>query len=101
MRDEYKPASRNEAIARGALEHVCSGACLQDIAQYYSPNFRDHVNGADLSGFSGIEQSVSRYRRLLSNLTITVQDHMSEGDRVMCRFIVAGEVYGRSVSFAG
>lgn len=89
------------ALARGALERVCSGACVGEASQYYSPRFIDHVNGEDLVGFAGIERSVARYKRFITNLAITVQDQVSEGDRVMCRFVVTGFVYGRKVSIDG
>jgi predicted ester cyclase len=94
-------SNTNTGLARGALERVCSGACVEETSQYYSPSFIDHVNGEDLIGFSGIEKSVARYKRFVSNLVITVRDQMSEGDRVMCRFVVSGLVYGRKVSVDG
>ncbi len=101
MTTERNPHSSNAVITRGALERVCSGACLAEASQYYSPGFIDHVNGEDLVGFAGITKSVARYKRFIGNLAITVQDQISEGDRVACRFVVSGVVYGRKVSVDG
>lgn len=94
-------SDRHTAIARAALERVCSGVCVEEASQYYSPSFVDHVNGEELTGFAGIEKSVERYRRFVTGLRITVQEQLSEGDRVVCRFVVSGTVYGLCVSFDG
>jgi predicted ester cyclase len=101
MTKEYQTNLSNAAIAQNALERVCSGRCLAEASQYYSPVFIDHVNGERLVGFAGIEQSVELYKRFINGLAITVQDQLTEGDRVMCRFVVAGFVYGRKVSIDG
>src|SRR5688500_16052182 len=88
-------------IAKGALEDVCSGARLDCLAQYYSPRFVDHVNDSEFRGHAGVQASVNQYRKILSNITITVVDQVIEGQRVVSRFVVAGAAYGRTVRFNG
>jgi predicted ester cyclase len=88
-------------IAKGALEQVCSGARLDCLAQYYSPRFVDHVNDSEHRGHAGVQTSVSQYRKILSNITITVLDQVIEGQRVVSRFVVSGVAYGRAVRFNG
>jgi predicted ester cyclase len=88
-------------VAKHALEQVCSGARLDGLAQYYSPEFVDHVNGAEFRGHSGVRTSVQSYRRILSGLAITVEDQVIDGPRVVSRFVVSGLAYGRRVRFNG
>jgi predicted ester cyclase len=88
-------------IAKGALEQVCSGARLDCLAQYYSPRFVDHVNDSEYRGHAGVQTSVNQYRKILSDITITVLDQVIEGQRVVSRFVVSGVAYGRPVRFNG
>lgn len=88
-------------IARGALEQVCSGARLDCLGQYYSPRFVDHVNDSEYRGHAGVQTSVNQYRKILSNITITVLDQVIDGQRVVSRFVVSGVAYGRPVRFNG
>jgi predicted ester cyclase len=88
-------------IAKGALEQVCSGARLDCLAQYYSPRFVDHVNDSEYRGHAGVQTSVNQYRKILSDITISVLDQVIEGQRVVSRFVVRGVAYGRPVRFHG
>ena len=93
--------SESAQVAKHALEKVCSGAQLDCLARYYSPQFVDHVNDSEFRGHSGVRTSVELYRRVLSNLAITVEDQVIDGPRVVSRFVVSGVAYGRSVRFNG
>ncbi len=94
---------RSEAaqIAKDALEQVCSGAQLECLAQFYSPRFVGHVNDSEFRGHSGVRTSVQLYRKIMSNLALSVEDQVSDGQRVVSRFVVSGVVYGRPVCFNG
>jgi hypothetical protein len=87
--------------AKRALERVCSGAGLDPSSRYYSPAFLDHVNDLEFRGLSGTQQSVDLYKKVLSDVTITVEEQVVEGDHVTSRFVVAGSCYGRRVRFNG
>ena len=87
--------------AKGALERVCSGAGLEPAARYYSPTFVDHVNELEFRGLAGAERSVTLYRKLLADMTITVAEQLVEGDRVTSRFVVSGTSFRRRVTFNG
>jgi predicted ester cyclase len=93
--------SESAQVAKHALEKVCSGAQLDCLAQYYSPRFVDHVNGSEFRGHSGVRTSVERYRKILSDLAITVEDQVIDGPRIVSRFVVTGLAYGRPVRFNG
>lgn len=88
-------------IAKLALEQVCSGARLECLAQFYSPRFVDHVNDSEFRGHSGVRTSVQLYRKILSDLAITVEDQVIDGQQVVSRFVVSGVAYGRPVRFNG
>ena len=87
--------------ARSALEHVCSGSERETAAQYYSPDFVDHVNDFELRGLEGVRRSVELYTSVLSDLEIQVQEQLVDGDRVTSRFVVSGTNRGRRVRFNG
>jgi hypothetical protein len=89
------------ASARGALERVCSGAGLDPASRYYSPTFRDHVNGYEFHGLAGTEQSVALYQLALDELAVAVDEQWVSGDTVTSRFTVTGSSRGRPVSFGG
>jgi predicted ester cyclase len=88
-------------LARGALERVCSGACVSEASNYYDPTFVDHVNGANLVGFKGIESSVAQYKRMFSELSIEVTGQVVSEGQVASRFVVRGKVLSRVVQFDG
>jgi hypothetical protein len=87
--------------ARRALERVCSGAGLDSPSCYYSPSFVDHVNGLEFRGLAGTQQSVDLYRKLLTDMSITVEEQLVMGERVTSRFVVRGTSHGRRVQFDG
>jgi predicted ester cyclase len=88
-------------IAKAALERVCSGAGLDPASNFYHPEFVDHVNDLEFHGLAGTSQSVALYTSILSELAISVEEQVVEGDRVTSRFSVTGSVYGRPVRFNG
>jgi len=89
------------AEARGALERVCSGAGLDPASRYYSERFVDHVNDMEFRGLEGARKSVELYKAVLTDLKVTVEEQLVDGNRVTSRFVVTGKALGRSVRFNG
>ncbi len=87
--------------ARAALERVCSGRGLDPASRYYSPAFVDHVNDLVFRGLEGTEQSIAMYRSVISDMQVTVEEQIADGDRVTSRFVITGKSYGRAVRFNG
>lgn len=87
--------------AKDALERVCSGAGLDSASKYYAPDFVDHVNDLEFRGLEGTRQSVDLYKSVLSDLAVSVEEQLVEGDRVTSRFVVTGSSHGRAVRFNG
>jgi hypothetical protein len=97
-REEISDIARN---AKGALERVCSGAGLDPSSRYYSPAFVDHVNDLKFYGLAGTQQSVDLYTSVLSDIKVTVEEQLIDGNRVTSRFVVIGKSHGRQVQFNG
>ena|SRR5438477_1615586 len=87
--------------ARRALECVCSGSGREPASRFYSADFIDHVNDFELRGLEGVRRSVELYTSVLSNIEITVEEQLVDGNRVTSRFVVAGTNRGRRVRFNG
>jgi predicted ester cyclase len=99
MNDNNEPDLARDA--RLALECVCSGSNQEPAARFYSPDFVDHVNDFELRGLEGVRRSVELYTSVLSNLEISVEEQLVDGDRVTSRFVVSGTHRGRRVRFNG
>ena len=97
---ESAPPTQTET-ARRALEDVCSGRHLNEIPDVYHPEFVDHVNALEYRGHDGARQSVTLYLELFPDLSFTVEDQVTEGDKVASRWRLEGTHRGRSVTLRG
>ena len=87
--------------ARVALEQVCARGDLERARELYAADFLDHVNALEFHGQDGIARSVAMYRAIFGELRIDVVDQVSEGDRVVSRWILQGTHRGRRVTLPG
>jgi hypothetical protein len=92
-----------EALARHALERVCSRADPEAAEGVYSRDFLDHVNARDYRGHEGIARSLALYQLLFrdGDLSIRVEDQVAEGDRVVSRWVAEGHNRGRALRIWG
>ena len=97
---EPNPTPQAET-ARRALEDVCSGRHLAEIPDVYHPEFVDHVNAFEYHGHEGARQSVALYLELFPDPSFTVEDQVSEGDKVASRWRLEGTHRGRTVTLRG
>jgi predicted ester cyclase len=88
-------------VARMALEQVCARGDLELAGECYAPDFVDHVNALDFHGQEGIRRSTDLYRGLFDDLRIRVLDQITEGDRVVSRWIMNGSNRGRPAELSG
>jgi ketosteroid isomerase-like protein len=93
--------SERAAIARRALEEVCSGRDLNGIPDVYHPDFVDNVNALEYRGHDGARRSVALYLELFPDLRFTVEDQVVQGDRVASRWRLRGTHRGREVTLLG
>jgi predicted ester cyclase len=89
------------AVARKALERVCARGDMELARDCYAMEFVDHVNAMDLYGHDGIRKSTDLYRALFDDLEIRVVDQVSEGDRVVSRWVMTGSNRGRPAELSG
>jgi predicted ester cyclase len=96
-------ASEPTALARHALEQVCSGRDASAAVGVYSPDFHDHVNAREYRGHDGIRQSLGLYQLVFSDgdLRIRVEDQVTEGERVASRWVAEGHNRGRTIRIWG
>ena len=100
---QAETAHDDRALARHALENVCSTADPGRAVGVYSRDFLDHVNAHDYSGHEGIRESLGLYQLLFrdGDLRIRVEDQVAEGDRVVSRWVAEGHNRGRPVQLWG
>ena len=93
----------DRALARHALENVCSTADPGRAVGVYSRDFLDHVNARDYSGHEGIRESLGLYQLLFrdGDLRIRVEDQVAEDDRVVSRWVAEGHNRGRPLRLWG
>ena len=91
------------AVARRALEDVCSKADASAAVGVYSGDFLDHVNARDYRGHAGIRESLALYQLLFADgdLRIRVVDQIGEDDRVVSRWVAEGHNRGRRLRLWG
>jgi SnoaL-like polyketide cyclase len=96
-------ASEHGAVARHALEEVCSRADPAAAAGVYSRDFLDHVNARDYHGHAGIKQSLALYQLLFADgdLRIRVADQIEQDERVVSRWVAEGHNRGRPLRLWG
>jgi predicted ester cyclase len=96
-------ADQSRELARDALERVCSGSDAGAAVGVYSGSFHDHVNGRDYEGHEGIRRSLALYQLVFrdGDLRIRVVDQVSEGDKVVSRWVAEGHNRGRPIKTWG
>jgi hypothetical protein len=100
---ETETATDPPALARHAIEHVCSNADPAAARGVYSRDFVDHVNARDYRGHEGIAKSLALYQLVFrdGDLQILVDDQVTEGDRVVSRWTATGHNRGRALRLWG
>jgi predicted SnoaL-like aldol condensation-catalyzing enzyme len=91
----------NRAVARTALEQVCSRGDLDLARRCYSESFADHAGPLEYHGIDGVRRSTAFYRELFDELAFEVVDQVAEGDRVASRYVITGTNRGRGVRLSG
>jgi predicted ester cyclase len=86
--------------AREAIEIVCSGN-VERIPDYYSPDFVDHVNDAVHLGHEGLFESYDLFRGIFDEFRFTVEEQVTEGNRVASRWLLRATVRGRQIELRG
>jgi hypothetical protein len=96
QRDVRDPTTQ----AREALEIVCSGNIAR-LSDYYGPDLVDHVNDVVHLGHEGLYESFDLYRGIFDEWHFTVDEQVTEGNRVASRWVLHGTCRGRQVELRG
>src|SRR5712692_5499426 len=83
-------AENNTTVASRWYEEVFNGGHLELIEELFAPNFVDHDPSNPLPGFEGLRQLVNTYRGAFPDIHLTVEDEITEGDKVVTRFTGRG-----------
>jgi len=80
----------NTTVASRWYEEVFNAGNLALIDELFAPNFVDHDPSNPLPGLEGVRQLVSMYRGAFPDLHLTIEDEITEGDKVVTRFTGRG-----------
>ena len=93
------PTSDGAAVVRRYLEDVLGGGNLDLLDELVAPGYRDNTARPGRSpGVDGIRQVTRMFRTAFPDLTLAVEDCLTDGDRVATRFTLRGTHTG---PFAG
>jgi predicted ester cyclase len=85
-------AEESKALARRVLEEMFNKGNLDVADELLAPNYVDHdpAMPEDIHGPEGFKQYVSGYRSAFSDLHLTFEDQIAEGDKVVTRWTGTG-----------
>jgi steroid delta-isomerase-like uncharacterized protein len=89
-------AEDNKTVIRRFLKEVFEGGDLELIDELFAPDYvlHDPVVPEEVRGPEGMKQYVSMYRSAYPDTHFTVEDQISEGDRVVTRWTGQGTQHG-------
>jgi predicted SnoaL-like aldol condensation-catalyzing enzyme len=90
----------NAERAREALREIFTGDHSR-LADYYAPDFVDHVNRMEFRGVESIPISTALPRRLCPDLSVEFDRQVAEGDLVTTYWTLRGTYRARAVRFTG
>lgn len=95
-------SEQNKAAARVAFEVWNTGE-LDRLDQYIAPHVVHHdpydPNGAN--GLTGMKKTIKKNREITSDLRISIEDQIAEGNKVATRWTATMTQQGKKVSLKG
>jgi steroid delta-isomerase-like uncharacterized protein len=89
-------SEENKALAHRSWQLLDNPDILEEV---YAADLVWHEPDQDLRGYEEARQFVSMYKTAFPDLTVTVEDTMAEGDKVITRYIVRGTHEGEIEEF--
>jgi steroid delta-isomerase-like uncharacterized protein len=85
-------SEQNKAMVRRYLEEVFADGNLDAIPELFAADYveRDPASAAEIRGHAGVRQDLSVYQTAFSDIQITVEDQIAEGDCVATRATLSG-----------
>ncbi len=91
----------NKALAQRWIEEAWNKGDLTIVEELIAPNYVLHdPTRPGLRGHEGIKQSVAMFRTAFPDLRFTIEDQVSEGDKVVIRYTVQGTHQGPLMGIA-
>jgi len=90
-------SEENKALARRSWEAVDNPALVDEI--YASDLVWHEPDGGEIHGTEEAKQFVSLYKSAFPDMTITVEDVVAEGDKVVTRVTLRGTHQGETEQF--
>jgi steroid delta-isomerase-like uncharacterized protein len=89
-------AEENKAVARRWYEEGMAGSNLAVIDELFTPDFRDHAPQEQTisPGREGFKHFFEGTVASLKDVRVTVEDMITEGDKVVARYTVRGTIEG-------
>src|ERR687890_2497278 len=91
-------AEENRALAQRSWE-IVSQRNPDLIEEFYPPEFVWHEPDRDIRGYEQAKQFVSTFFEAFPDITITVEDVIAEGDKVVSRYTIRGTHQGETEEF--
>jgi steroid delta-isomerase-like uncharacterized protein len=86
-------SEENKAVGRRYLEAV-NERDLNIIDEVIAPDYVGHEPGEETRGPEGVKQYISMFLDAFPDVSITVEDEIAEGDKVVIRFTGRGTHQG-------
>jgi steroid delta-isomerase-like uncharacterized protein len=83
-------APENKEIVRRLMEEVLGQGNAKILPELVSDNYVGHFAIGDHYGPGGVRIDVAAYRTAFPDLTVTLDDLLADGDRVVRRFTLQG-----------
>ena len=88
----------NKATVRRLIEEVQNGHDLARMDAFFTPNFINHLEAADLSSeLTSVERAKIAFRELFAafpDLHVTIHEQVAEGDKVVTHKLFRGTHHG-------
>jgi len=83
-------AEENKTLVRRLIEEAWNKGNLAVIDELLSPDYVLHIDAPGAPGREGYKQAVAMHRAAWSNLRLTIEDMIAEGDKVAMRGTLRG-----------
>ncbi len=85
-------SEENKALARREIEEIFNGSNLEAADEIYASDFVDHDRALDweMHGPEEMREYVGIYHSAFPDFQVTLEDQISEGDKVVNRWVARG-----------
>ena len=97
-------SAENKATVRRMVEEIQNGHQIDRIGEFFHPNFINHLEGPEeRSELNAVERAKLVFSHMFAafpDLSVTIQDQVAEGDKVVTHKIFRGTHHGDFMGLA-